>query len=95
MRNRILATLMAGGTALSGCGELSLAFGDVNSIIVAADPLVWAGIETGLVGQLETTVFTVREEKMFKITYQNPNEETWGRLRLFKQELLIGTEDQP
>ncbi|MGI9627364.1 MAG: DUF4837 family protein, partial [Longimicrobiales bacterium] len=57
--------------------------------------LLWAGIETGMVDQLETTVFTVREEKMFKVTYQDPNDATWARLRIFKQELLIGTADQP
>ena len=95
MRKRVLATLFAAVLVTTSCDDLSLAFGDVNSIIVAADPLVWAGIETDLVRQLETTVFTVRPEKTFKVTYQNPNEEHWPRLRIFKQELLIGDQDDP
>lgn len=93
MRKRVLATLFAAVLTTASCNDLSLAFGDVNSIIVAADPLVWAGIESDLVGQLETTVFTVRPEKTFKVTYQNPHEEHWPRLRIFKQELLIGDQD--
>ncbi|MDH3224127.1 MAG: DUF4837 family protein [Gemmatimonadota bacterium] len=95
MRKRILATLLTLAATTSSCGDLGLAFGDVNSIIVAADPLVWAGIEEDLVRQLETTVFTVRPEKTFKVTYQNPHEQQWARLRIFKQELLIGDQDDP
>ena len=95
MRTRILATLFVAAAGTTACNEVSLAFGDVNSIIIAADPLVWTSLESELVSQLETTVFTVRPEKTFKITYQNPRDEYWGRLRMFKQELLIGDADDP
>ena len=95
MRNRILATLAVSVLSTTACGESSFAFGDVNSIIVAADPLVWAGIENEVVSRLEQTVFTVRNEKTFKITYQNPYDQHWGRLKLFKQELLIGSPEDP
>lgn len=93
MPNRLLATLLACTAGTSCSGEVTLAMGDVNSIIIATDPLVWTALEADLVSQLETTVFTVRPEKTFKITYQNPTDTHWARLRMFKQELLIGEPD--
>ena len=96
MRSRITATLIALATlTVAACNEVVLAIGDVNSIIVAANPLLWSEIEGPLVPTLERTVFTVRNEKTFKVTHQDPESPEWARLRLFKQELLIGSESDP
>lgn len=96
-KNKRIAFLAAtfSWVALGACNEVSLAFGDVNSIIVAADPELWDSIGAPLVDQLEQTVFTVRNEKMFKVTHQDPSDEDWLRLRRFKQELVIGKATDP
>ena len=93
-------TILAGlaGVALlpvAACDRIPVAIGDVNSIIVTADPELWSQAEASLLPALERTVFTVRDEKTFKVTYQTPWEEVWFDLRLFKQQLLIGTESDP
>ena len=80
---------------LAACNRIPVALGDVNAIIVTTDPELWTRVEASLLPTLERTVFTVRDEKTFKVTYQTPWEEVWFDLRLFKQQLLIGTESDP
>ena len=99
MRSRLLPVLagVAGALLLpvAACDRIPVAMGDVNSIIVTADPELWSQAEASLLPTLERTVFTVRDEKTFKVTYQTPWEEVWFNLRLFKQQLLIGTASDP
>ncbi len=98
---RHFATLTAlAGAALfaAACNEragLPLAVGDVNSIIVTTSPELWAEVEPDLVSTLERRVFTVRDERTFKVTYQSADEDVWYRLRLLKQQLVIGTPTDP
>ena len=95
-----MQSVLAGvvGAALlsaAACNQIPVAIGDVNAIIVTADPELWTQAEASLLPTLERTVFTVRDEKTFKVTYQTPWEEVWFHLRLFKQQLLIGKESDP
>ena len=108
MRSRIpgrYPQCLAAVTALAGAAlfaaacnardGLPLAVGDVNSIIVTASPELWAEIEPDLLPALERRVFTVRDERTFKVTYQSADEDVWYRLRLLKQQLVIGTPSDP
>ncbi len=44
---------------------------------------------------LEPTIRTVRTEKTFNVTYQDPNGAEWKNLKRFRQLLLVGTGDEP
>ena len=80
--------------ALSGCDKTG-AYGEANSIIVAAPTELWEAVGDGLIEGLEPTIFTVRDERTFKITHQDPLGPEWDLLREFKQVLLIGSVDDP
>lgn len=75
--------------------DQSGAFGDAESIIVAARPDLWTAVEDTVQSVLEPRIFTVRRERTFTLTYQDPTAEPWGRLRQFRQELVIGSRDDP
>ena len=90
----LAATILA-TTACNDRDSLPLAVGDVNSIIVTASPELWAELEPEVLPTLERRVFTVRDEKTFKVTYQSADEDVWYRLRLLKQQLMIGTPEDP
>ena len=93
--SRHLALLAAAGSlvALTAC-ELPRAHGDANAIIVATDFDAWDEVESTLLQTLEPTIQTVREERPFRVTHQDPNEsEHWGTLRRFRQVLALGTRD--
>lgn len=79
----------------AACGELPLAMGDENSIVATVSPDVWTDIEPVLVPALERTVFTVRDEKTFTVTHVDPYNEDWGKLRLLRQQLVVGTPEDP
>lgn len=93
MRKLLLTTLLAASVA--GCGDASLAFGDATSIIAVMDPALWDEVSTDVHEALEPTIRTVRDEKTFQVTYQNPAEEEWANLRRFRQMLLVGTGQEP
>lgn len=107
MRSRILAMVPArrrGGGLLAGlamllpvaaCENRPLAMGDFNSIITTAAPALWGEVGGDLVPALERTVFTVRDEKIFTVTPAEPGTDDWFKLRMLKQQLVIGTEADP
>lgn len=80
--------------ALPGCDKTG-AYGDVNSIIVGTSMELWDEVGEAVTAGLEPTIFTVRDERTFKITYQDPLGADWDILREFKQVLLIGTLEDP
>jgi len=94
MRIRLSLALLTTLVSASACDRTG-AFGDASSIILAADPELWAEVEEDVYGSLEPTIQTVREERTFTVTYQNPEEGEWSRLRQFKQMLVMGTVDDP
>ncbi len=97
MRERRWAAVTAGATVLAaaGCDAPPLAMGDANSIVVTADGDFWRRVEADVVPALERTVFTVRDERTFKITHHPPYEDAWHRLKLLRQQLVVGRPSDP
>ena len=75
--------------------EKPRAFGDANSVVVAADPGLWEEVQDTILSVLEPRIFTVRRERSFRLTFQDPADEAWTRLQNFRQELLIGSRQDP
>lgn len=92
--NRKLLLLVLPLLALAACDKTG-AFGDETSIITAMEPELWSVVEDDVEAALEPTIYTVRDERAFTVMYRDPAEELWGRLRQFKQLLLVGTGDEP
>jgi Domain of unknown function (DUF4837) len=89
------AALAALAVAAAGCGGTALAYGDANSIVAAMSPDLWSRASDDIYGALEPTIHTVRNEKTFTVTYQDPTQALWGNLRRFRQILLVGTGEEP
>lgn len=89
-----LAVLGLCALSLSGCDK-TVAWGEVNSIIVGASAELWEASGDAITDGLQPTIFTVREERTFRITHQDPLGSDWGLLREFRQVLLIGTAEDP
>lgn len=79
---------------LTACGKEG-AYGDANSIIAVTSPEFWPEIESDVYEVLESTIQTVRDEKKFTVTYQNPADSSWLNLKRFKQMLVIGPLSDP
>ena len=79
---------------LAACDE-QRAFGDADSIIVGARTELWNQVRDTVQAILEPKIQTVRRERTFTLTHQDPTGEAWGRLRLFRQELLMGSPEDP
>jgi hypothetical protein len=77
-------------TALTACDTLGIAYGDANSVIAVMAPERWEVFSDDIYATLERTIVTVRDEKTFTVTYQEPYGEEWGDLRRFRQMLLVG-----
>ena len=90
----IAATLALAAATSLAC-EKTGAYGDMDSIIVATSPDLWAEVQDSIYAALEPRVFTVRQERTFQVTFQDPFNTDWRNLREFKQELLIGRSTDP
>jgi hypothetical protein len=93
-RTALATAALALSTILAAC-DAPLAWGEWNSIIVATTPERWAEVEDMVEAALEPAIFTVRQERTFRVTFQDPDQEDWGRLQRFRQVLLIGSTDDP
>lgn len=71
------------------------AWGDANSIVAVAPADLWAEVQDTVYSALEPTIWTVRSEKTFTVTYMDPTDPQWRDLRRFKQLLLIGPRGAP
>ena len=76
---------------LGACDSTGIAYGDANSIIAVMAPALWNEMSEDVYRALEPTVRTVRDEKTFTVTYQEPHGDNWAELRRFRQMLLVGT----
>ena len=94
-RTSTLLPLAAFALVLTSCSGESRAWGENNSIIVGTSEDQWLGIGGMVESALETRIVTVRPEKTFRVTHQDPARPEWDRLRRFRQLLLIGTADDP
>jgi hypothetical protein len=94
MRKLALPVLVA--LTFLACDEMSMgvAYGDYNGIVAAMDPALWDEVEDDVYVALEPTMLTVRDEKTFTVTYQDPTLPEWRNLRRFRQLLLVGTGDE-
>lgn len=90
MRTATLVSALLLAVLSTACDRTG-AYGDATSIVAAMDPGLWADVEADVYSVLEPTIQTVRDERTFTVTYQDPTQEVWGRLRQFKQLLLVGT----
>jgi hypothetical protein len=94
MRKLLLSALAA--ISLGACSESSgVAYGDFNGIVAAMDPDLWERVSPQVYEALEPTIVTVRDEKTFTVTYQDPSLPEWSDLRRFRQLLLVGTGEEP
>ena len=85
------AIALAGLGALGACGEKPLAYGDANSIIAVMPAADWDVVSEDIYSTLERRIMTVRDEKTFTVTHQEPMAEFWDRLRRFRQMLVVGS----
>ena len=90
LRPTLVAALALVSTA---CNEVPLSYGDANSIIAVMPADSWAEVQEDVYGSLEPTITTVRAEKTFTVTYQEPGAQYWDNLRRFRQMLVVGTRD--
>ena len=96
MRNTSpLLLLLVMSPLLGACGEPTRSWGELNSIIVATSDARWLRVQDMVESALEVPVVSVRSEKTFVVTQQNPALPAWERLQRFRQLLLIGTTDDP
>jgi len=94
MRKAILFALLPLLLAVNACDK-SLAYGDPNAVIVVAPEDWWPALEDSVFSALSPDVFTLRTERTFRVTYQAPEGVEWQRLKMFKEEVLIGSTDDP
>jgi hypothetical protein len=94
MRIRLAVPLLAALALIAACDQQG-AYGDANSIVAVAPAELWGEIEDSVYSALEPTIWTVRNEKMFTVTYQDPTGQGWANLRRFHQMLLIGPANEP
>ena len=88
----VAASVVVAATGLTAaCGEKGLGYGDPNSIIAVMSAERWDGIADEVYDAFERTITTVRDEKTFTVTYQEPYGEHWANLRRFRQMLVVGT----
>jgi hypothetical protein len=92
-RSLILSVLFL--ASLSAACDKQGAWGEANSIIIAASPELWGQVTDTVKSALEPRIRTVRDELMFQVTHQEPEGEYWPNLRRFRQLLLVGTPDEP
>jgi hypothetical protein len=87
-----LLTLPALATA--ACDK-SLAFGDPNAVIVAAPPDWWPELQDTVFAVLAPDVFTLRNERTFRLNYDDPTSPDWELKRKFREEIVIGSREHP
>ena len=95
LTKRLMVALALGSAIAMACDTRGLAYGDANSIIAVMSPELWQEVSEDVYGELEQTITTVRDEKTFTVTYQEPYGEHWPNLRRFQQMLLVGTLSDP
>jgi len=91
-RRVILPLLLVLGLGTVAC-DRQQAYGDANAIIVGIPDARWAEVAGELEEALQPTIFTVRNERTFRLTQRDPAHRDWSVMREFQQVLLIGSPD--
>jgi len=95
MQKAILFFLISSCCLSAAACDKGLAYGDPNAVIVVT-PEDWvAPLQDSVNAVLSPDVFTLRPERTFRITFQAPVGIEWQRLQKFKEEILIGSPDDP
>ena len=95
-RIELRGLLAAAATLLvAGCDSLPIAMGDVHAIVVTASPELWDDVGEAALATLGRTVYTTREENTFRVTYEEPSDTAWAKLRRLRQILLVGKASDP
>lgn len=96
MTRSFTVTMVALAVVLAACrSRAPAAYGEANSVIIAATDSVWAGVEDTVRAALEPRIFTVRDERAFEVTHIVPTASEWSDLRKFKRVVVVGRVDDP
>ena len=93
IEKRLVAGILVGSAVLAAaaCDSKGLSYGDPNSIIAVVSAEQWEEVSDDIYEALETTIFTVGEERAYTVTHQEPYDAFWLELRRFRQMLIVGT----
>ena len=86
----LLCTAILVALILVGACDKPQALGDPNAVIVATPEAAWADLEEQIEAALEPRAFTVRDERIFRVTHVDPTGPQWDDFRRFQQVLVIG-----
>ena len=89
------ALWLAIGAVAAGCGGSNPSTGDPDDLVVAADPELWARIESRVKASIEPSRIATGAAKAFTVSYQDPEHEGWAEQRYARQILVIGTPTDP
>ena len=95
MKKVLTLTLLSLFALSNSACQKGLAYGDPNAVIVAAPQDWWPQLEDSVFAVLSPDVFTLRDERMFRLRYEDPTRPDWGLKRMFKEEVVIGSRDDP
>jgi len=95
MRKVLLVFLVSSLALSANACDMGLAYGDPNAVIVVAPEEWWPPLRDSVFAVLSPDVFTLRAERTFRVTYQAPIGMEWQRLQRFREEVLIGTPEDP
>jgi hypothetical protein len=90
MRKALLVLLISILTAPTTACDKGLAYGDYNAVIVVAPEAWWPTLRDSVFNTLSPDIFSLREERTFRVTYQAPMGIEFSRLQRFKETVLIG-----
>jgi hypothetical protein len=92
LRSRSVRFAWLGAAALLGLAacDKPQALGDANAVIVGVADEAWPAVSDEIEAALEPRAFTVRDERIFRVTQVDPRGPYWGDTRRFRQVLLIG-----
>jgi len=77
---------------LVGCNKPN-AMGEASSLIIFAADSLWDQVEDATYQTLEPTIYTVRDEKMYEVSFVSGSDPTANELKLFRNVLVFGTPD--
>jgi hypothetical protein len=92
---RLARPLLAAAVLLGAACDKPQALGDVTALIVAVPAAQWRVIEREVESVLEPRAFTVRDERIFRVTQVDPEGPYWNNTRKFQQVLVIGEPGDP
>lgn len=91
MRKTLTVSFLCALPILAAACQKELAYGDPNAVIVAAPAAIWPEIQDSVFTVLSPDVYTLRNERTFRLQYEDPVGPDWGLKRKFREEVLIGS----